>query len=356
MVKKKVLFIQGVPRFGGAQVSLCYLAKSNAIDSLVVTSKEGKFSELCKRNGVKVYIVPLPMWRKLKSWFRIPIALIKLVSIIVNENIDIVYANTLWDVPYSVVLSLLTNKYSVGHFRNTFSEDKIGKYLVKFLHKTIAVSFEVAKTLWKYDIRCKVVYNGAPVPDCENRGSNDCFLISLIGRVDSTKGQDIAIKSMGILRKKISRIKLVIAGEESYLERGLLKRLIYMVNNLGLRDRVSFLGYVDKVYELLCRTDVSLVPSKQSSNEGFGRVIIESFACGVPVIASRVGGILTVMRDGKVGFVVLPDEFGFSECILKYTLYPVVRRRHSTNAKVVFSRYYKLDRVVNNLISELYGY
>jgi N-acetyl-alpha-D-glucosaminyl L-malate synthase BshA len=70
------------------------------------------------------------------------------------------------------------------------------------------------------------------------------------------------------------------------------------VDRLGLRKDVRFLGKVDRVAEVLRGGDLFLLPSQ---TESFGLAALEAMACGVPVIASRVGGLPEVVVDGETG-------------------------------------------------------
>ncbi|MFN8008752.1 MAG: N-acetyl-alpha-D-glucosaminyl L-malate synthase BshA [Terriglobia bacterium] len=81
----------------------------------------------------------------------------------------------------------------------------------------------------------------------------------------------------------------------------------WLVRNKSLGCKVSFLGKQDSIAEILSISDLLLLPSE---TESFGLVALEAMACEVPVIASRVGGIPEVVRDGVDGFLVSPHDVG----------------------------------------------
>ena len=83
---------------------------------------------------------------------------------------------------------------------------------------------------------------------------------------------------------------------------------------LGLQDKVFFLGKIDAVAPLLAGADLFLLPS---SSESFGLSALEALACGVPVIGTRSGGLPEVVRDGETGVLCdVSDVHGMSEAAI----------------------------------------
>ncbi|GAB6180278.1 N-acetyl-alpha-D-glucosaminyl L-malate synthase BshA [Desulfotomaculum defluvii] len=104
-----------------------------------------------------------------------------------------------------------------------------------------------------------------------------------------------------------------------------------LAQSLDLTREILFLGQVDNVAPVLALADVLLFPS---SCESFGLVALEALACGVPVVASRAGGIPEVVEHGQVGFLT---EVGNVEEMVKYTLMLLenrnFRQKLSNNAR-----------------------
>ncbi len=76
--------------------------------------------------------------------------------------------------------------------------------------------------------------------------------------------------------------------------------VLRLAEELGLKDRVLFLGGQDSVEAILCRADLFLLPS---ASEAFGLAALEAMACGVPVVGSIVGGLPELVINGEVGFL-----------------------------------------------------
>src|SRR5262245_1437151 len=94
-----------------------------------------------------------------------------------------------------------------------------------------------------------------------------------------------------------------------------LETAIGLANALDVRDQVDVLGEQDPVIPLLSVSDVFLLPSAQ---ESFGLAALEAMACGVPVVASRVGGLPEVIEDGVSGCLLAPDDLeGMARSIVR---------------------------------------
>ena len=80
---------------------------------------------------------------------------------------------------------------------------------------------------------------------------------------------------------------------------------LHLARCLGVEADVIFLGKQDDVQSLLATADLFLLPSQE---EAFGLAALEAMSCGVPVIATKVGGVPEVVEDGKTGFLLPPGD------------------------------------------------
>lgn len=141
--------------------------------------------------------------------------------------------------------------------------------------------------------------------------------------------------------------KLLLVGEGP--ERLFVQQL---VRELKLTNHVLFLGQQDYLEKLLACVDLFLLPSE---TESFGLVALEAHACGVPVIASRTGGIPEVVLDGETGFLVPVGEIGeMADRAERLLTDPDLHRRFSLNARRLAEEHFREDQIVPQY-EELYA-
>lgn len=112
----------------------------------------------------------------------------------------------------------------------------------------------------------------------------------------------------------------------------------------GLTDVVDFVGEQQELVPWLSAADLFLLPSSQ---ESFGLAALEAMSCGVPVIASRVGGLPDVIRDGETGFVFDPDDIqAMAECGLALLTNPARRQAIGAAAAADVRARFSVEKVV----------
>jgi len=140
-------------------------------------------------------------------------------------------------------------------------------------------------------------------------------MILFVGRIEPLKGLDTLIHAIAALRPTGLLINCphylaVIGGEPDGTQEEMsaeMVRLQEMVKSLGLNDLVLFLGKrsQDTLPYYYSAADVLVMPSHY---ESFGMVALEAMACATPVIATQVGGLAFLVKDGETGFVVPDDD------------------------------------------------
>jgi L-malate glycosyltransferase len=137
-------------------------------------------------------------------------------------------------------------------------------------------------------------------------------LLGVVAQLSPWKGQATAIEALGLLRSEGVDAHLLLIGSAKFRDRATrfdneeyVAGLRELVRALDLEERVSWLGEREDVPELIGALDVLLLPSSQ---EPFGRALIEAMALEVPVIATDVGGPTEIVHDGREGLLVAPER------------------------------------------------
>jgi len=231
-----------------------------------------------------------------------------------------------WNVP-------IVNKFhTLGEMKNRIAGlgEFEGDYRVNGENRVIqevdqiiaSTQAEVAQLQWLYEANAEkitVVPPGVntsrfyPIPKDEARDyigiPNDLNTIVFVGRIEPLKGIDTLLNAISCLNEDTDCIEcrlLIIGGNHpggNNNDSTEMKRLREMKEALGLGDEVQFLGKrgQKELPYYYSSADVVVVPSNY---ESFGMVALEAMACGTPVIASQVGGLAYLVRDGETGYHV----------------------------------------------------
>jgi L-malate glycosyltransferase len=143
-------------------------------------------------------------------------------------------------------------------------------------------------------------------------GQSGRLLLGVVAQLSPWKGQDTAIRALGLLVGEGVDAHLLLVGSAKFLARSTrfdnadyVASLHELVAREGLHDRVSWLGEREDVPQLVRALDVLLLPSWE---EPFGRALIEAMALEVPVVATNVGGTVEIVEQGRQGYLVAPRE------------------------------------------------
>lgn len=123
-------------------------------------------------------------------------------------------------------------------------------------------------------------------------------LVGYIGRLSEEKGISVFIKAIPLAIKNIKDIEFFIAGDGKFNNE--IKNFIF-TNNLD--KRVKFIGWIphEDIPEFLNELKLLVIPSY---TEGLPNILLEAMACGTPVLATPVGAIPDIIRDGETGFII----------------------------------------------------
>jgi len=158
-------------------------------------------------------------------------------------------------------------------------------------------------------------------------------ILLFVGRIQRLKGLEVLVRAFARLGDLDARL-LVVGGQPGTSpESREIARLQHLVAKLGIEDRTGFVGAVahEQLPLYYSAADVTVMPS---SYESFGLVAVESLACGTPVVATRVGGLTSIVHDGETGLLVpWRDAQMFAESLRRVLEDTDLRRRLAANAR-----------------------
>ena len=163
-------------------------------------------------------------------------------------------------------------------------------------------------------------------------------LVIHISNLRPVKQVDAVVRIFGRIRERVAA-KLLIVGEGPELDKA--KQLI---DDLRITAQVELIGEAQDVIGLLSVSDLFLLPSLQ---ESFGLSALEAMACGVPVVASDVGGLPEVVVDGATGFLHPPREVErMAESAIRILLDPALHTRLASEGRRLAMDRFSADRIV----------
>jgi sugar transferase (PEP-CTERM/EpsH1 system associated) len=176
---------------------------------------------------------------------------------------------------------------------------------------------------------------------------DDAWLVGTVGRLQNVKDQVMLAEAFVRAVKRgpaNSRMRLVVVGD------GPLKAQIEKIlDAAGMRELAWLPGERHDVPEILRGLDCFALPSLA---EGISNTILEAMACGLPVVATRVGGNPELVEDGMTGRLVpAANPESMATALLHYFDDPVLARRHGRAGRHAVVQRFSLDRMVADYLS-----
>ncbi len=181
------------------------------------------------------------------------------------------------------------------------------------------------------------------------RAHKDEFNVGIIGRITPIKGHMHFFKAMAKISRQVPKLKIWVVGEAPDSKEAYKEQVQVLVKRLGLWHCTQFLGTQRDIPAILGNLDLLVLPTV--TQEAFGRVIIEAQARGVPVVATKVGGIIDIIDEGVTGFLVPPaDANAIAEAAIKIFKDQQLAKDISLAAFQKVKEKYNIELMVNNTL------
>lgn len=175
-------------------------------------------------------------------------------------------------------------------------------------------------------------------------------VLLFVGRLDPFKGPDVLLRAAAMMEEQA---QVVIVGGRLTGDQE-LQNLRKLATSLKLSQRVHFLGArpQQELPMLYSAADVTVVPSY---HESFGMAAVESLACGTPVVATRAGGLMTVVQQGETGYLVPHCPGFFAERLDALLQQPAVleRMRHAARPSVQHLSWHSIAHQIVDLYDDM---
>ncbi|MDX9703055.1 MAG: glycosyltransferase [Candidatus Auribacterota bacterium] len=311
----KILQVLYLAQFGGGEVNtkvlIEHIDKKKFDVSACFLHQEGPMADIYRKSGIKTTVIGMKHGMDIFGALRFR-------QFLKKEQFDIVHIQ----LPNVITLAvaILTSPHVICHMRWGNADKRKGlkkiflKYFFKRADLMITVCDHIKNILISIygipPVQIQTVYNGIELAKYSQKCDktqiaaefgikNSSCIIGFMGRLIPLKGCHKLLRAVQDVILSDKNCYLVIIGDGT--ERDALEKL---AKDLRIDNNVIFTGARDDIPRLLKLFDIFVLPSEV---EAFPRVVEEALASGIPVIATNVGGVSEILRDGVDGFLIKTD-------------------------------------------------
>ncbi|MCU0349233.1 MAG: glycosyltransferase family 4 protein [Flavobacterium sp.] len=337
---KTILIIhQSAELYGSDKTMLYFLSELDKAKYLpvIILPFDGPLKNELEKNNIKVVIAPvLKIYRKMftpknifkfiKEYFS---GIKELDYLNKKYKFDLVYTHTLAAL-IGILFAKKRNIKHLWHVQEIIVKPKLLNFLFKKAlslncnHKAVYDSI-ATMNFWteknsKLANKSQAVWNGVITKNIKTYtdieiqevrknyflSSKDEIVISLVGRINSWKGQQLLLKSFNQLVNKYNNIKLVYLGSAPPNQENYEIELKNQILEFGLEEKVLLIPFQKEIEKFWNSIDIAVVPSTEP--EPFGMVVIEAMLAKKPVIASNHGGPTEIIVQNETGLLFEPNN------------------------------------------------
>jgi glycosyltransferase involved in cell wall biosynthesis len=316
--KFKILLTNDAEKIAGGEKYVLYLAsalRNNGHQIFIAPLRNSELADKSKQLGFETLEIPYGLHGKEFNAIRI------LYQNIRTKKIDIIHSNSGLDrtiaayagritgaLNFTTIHSCLSIRNNFMHaFRNKFLLDHftpVGNSIRKILTDIDKIPSEKITVVNIGIPRYETIFNpeGRQKIREQLKIPTEQIVLGTLSRLVEFKGHKFLLRAVKELQNQGKNFVLLIAGD------GPLKNdLMDETNMLGISDRVFFLGHRTDISDLLSSMDIFVQPSKDFGGETFPVAILEALSIGLPVVASEVGDLSTLVNETN-GILTNPED------------------------------------------------
>ncbi|MFP4082733.1 MAG: glycosyltransferase family 4 protein [Candidatus Aminicenantes bacterium] len=326
---KNILFVSHSAELNGAERMLLQTLRridKKKFSPHLILPQPGPLYKEAEKLRIKVTIISSKWWltEKKKAWIQ-PFSwmwnlgsVIRICEVIRQENISLVFSNSSADFSgaWAAKLMGIPHLWSIHEILSGpdplisfLLGHRILARLISVLSTRIMVNSRATQKSFGGERKLRLVYNGLDT-DFENQDFDEAgreefgfededFLIGVVGKIYSQKGQKEVMLAVASLRRSYPQVKLLVVGEAK--EKKYYEHLRRWIKEKGLERHIHFTGYRKDVSHVLRLMDLLVVSSWVDS---FGLAALEAMAVKTPVLAVKAGGLPEIIHDRINGFLV----------------------------------------------------
>ncbi len=319
----------------------------------VVISNGGEMVRELESFGAIHYQLPVHK----KSIFTMVKTIPKLVEIIEKEKIDIVHARSRVPAWIAYFACRKTNRVFITTCHGYYKKHPFS-FVMGWGRRVIVLSNVIARHMiddfGTPHERLRLIPRSVDLEKFKytspDKKRKEEFNVGIIGRLTPIKGHLHFVKAMAYVARAVPRLKIWIIGDAPASKEAYKEQVQVLVKRLGLWHCTQFLGNQRDIPSILANLDLLVLAT--TTHEAFGRVIIEAQACGVPVVATRVGGVIDIIEDQKTGILVPPsDPASIAEAAIKIFKDVELSRTLAQNAYKKVKEKYNIELMAESTIN-----
>ncbi len=272
-----------------------------------------------------------------------------------RDRIDVVHVNSIFALHFALLPCRLRRVPLVFH-EHGLARDREGSpwaraypWMISRVSHTIAITEAVRQEVLSYGVMpttVTTIHNGIDSRDPSAAVRDDPaaepargFTIVQIANFLAWKGHDTVVRALERLRQRVPDARVVFYGQSKDLE--FEAKIRALIKELALEEAVEFGGFRHDLMSLLPRFDCLVVASRA---EPFGLVLLEAMRAGVPVVATRAGGVPEIVSDGVNGLLFEPsDADGLAKALERIALEPTIAESLQRQGRLVVEKHFSLE-------------